>query len=691
VASNPASDPASDSSGTNRLAAETSPYLQQHAHNPVDWYPWGEEAFARAKAEGLPIFLSVGYSACHWCHVMAHESFEDPATAEIMNRHFVNIKVDREERPDVDQIYQTAFQLLAGRGGGWPLSMFLTPEGAPFWGGTYFPKIPRYGMPAFREVLVGVAGHFGEKPEDVAHNVAALVQGLASVNRARPSRGEPNEGLLEAAAAKLLSAFDPAWGGFGSAPKFPSTMALTFLLRRWHRTGNDACRHAVTFSLSKMADGGIYDHLGGGFARYSVDQEWLVPHFEKMLYDNALLIPLYIDAHVATGEARFARVARESLAYVMREMTHPDGGFYAAQDADSEGEEGRFFVWRPGEIHEVLGDDAGLFCAYYGVTEEGNFEGQNILHLHEPLADVAAEFGLSLEEADRRLAGARAKLFERRSGRVAPGRDDKVITAWNGLMLSAFARGFQVFRDAAYGAAADKAADFLLANLKGGDGRLLRSFKDGKAKHAAYLDDYAFLAQGLLDLYHATGDPARLEAAEALVGVLLTHFAAPDGGFYFTADDHEALVTRTFGALDQSIPAGNAVAAAVLVRLHHLTGRADYLTAAEGTARVFLDEAAAQPLAHASLLVVVEDLVRPPKVVALVGAAGDAAPDDWAGRLAGQYRPDCYVQRVRPADADRLPWLAGKGPVEGKAAAYVCSAGTCAPPATDFAALEALL
>ncbi len=690
-----ASNPASDPTGTNRLAAETSPYLQQHAHNPVDWYPWGEEAFERARAEKLPIFLSVGYSACHWCHVMAHESFEDPATAEIMNRHFVNIKVDREERPDVDQIYQTAFQLLAGRGGGWPLSMFLTPDGAPFWGGTYFPKVPRYGMPAFREVLIGVAGHYGEKPEDVAHNVTALAQGLASVNRARPSQGEPNERMLDGAAGRLLSAFDPAWGGFGSAPKFPSTMALDFLLRRWHATGNDACRHAAAFSLAKMADGGIYDHLGGGFARYSVDQEWLVPHFEKMLYDNALLVPLYIDAHLATGEERFARVAQETLAYVMREMTHPDGGFHAAQDADSEGEEGRFFIWRPGEIAEVVGDDADLFCAYYGVTEQGNFEGQNILHVHEPLGDVAAEFRTTPEEVEKRLADARARLFKRRSERVAPGRDDKVITAWNGLMLSAFAKGYAAFRDEAYRTAADRAADFLLTNLKTDDrtggGRLLRSYKDGQAKHAAYLDDYAFLAQGLLDLYHATGEPARLVAAEALTGVLLDHFKAPEGGFYFTADDHEALVARPFSALDQSVPAGNAVAAGVLVRLHHLTGRADYLEAAEGTVRAFLDEAVAQPLAHASLLLVAEDLVRPPKVVALVGETGDASADDWAARLGRQYRPGTHAQRVRPEDAAAFPWLAGKGLVDGKAAAYVCSAGTCAPPVTDWAALEALL
>jgi uncharacterized protein len=685
-----ASDPASEPTGTNRLAGETSPYLLQHAHNPVDWYPWGAEAFERARAEGLPIFLSVGYSACHWCHVMAHESFEDPVTAEMMNRHFVNIKVDREERPDVDQVYQTAYQLLAGRGGGWPLSMFLTPKGEPFWGGTYFPKVPRYGMPAFRDVLQGVAGHYAQKPEDVAHNVAALVQGLASVNRARPGRAEPTERLLEGAAGKLLAGFDHAWGGFGGAPKFPSTMALSFLLRRWHRTGNAAALHAVTFSLSKMADGGIYDHLGGGFSRYSVDQEWLVPHFEKMLYDNALLIPLCIDAHLASGEARFARIARESLAYVMREMTHPEGGFYAAQDADSEGEEGRFFVWRPGEIHEVLGEGADLFCAYYGVTEEGNFEGQNVLHVHEPLADVAAEFRLAPEEVERRLADARARLFARRAERVAPGRDDKVITSWNGLMLSAFARAAAVFGDDAHRAAADRAADFLLARLRSDDGRLLRSFKDGRAKHAGYLDDYAFLAQGLLDLYQATGDPGRLEAAEALMGIVLARFAAPEGGFYFTADDHEALVARTFTALDQSIPSGNAVAAAVLVRLHHLTGRADCLEAAEGTARVFLDEAVAQPLAHASLLVAVEDLVRPPKLVALAGAEGDATPDDWARRLFAAYRPDCLVERVRPAGAVP-PWLAGKGPVDGKTAAYVCTAGTCAPPVTDWAALEALL
>jgi uncharacterized protein YyaL (SSP411 family) len=569
--------------------------------------------------------------------------------------------------------------------------MFLTPDGAPFWGGTYFPKVPRYGMPSFREVLLGVVRHYGEKPEDVAHNVAALAQGLASVNRARPGRAEPNDKLLDGAAGRLLGAFDQVWGGFGGAPKFPSTMALGFLLRRWHRTGNQALLHAVTHSLACMARGGIYDHLGGGFARYAVDAEWKVPHFEKMLYDNAQLIPLYLDAHRATGEPAFARVARECLDYVIREMTAPEGGFYAAQDADSEGEEGKYFVWRPGEVEEVVGDAADLFCAYYDVTEVGNFEGQNVLNVHQPLSEVAEGFDLSVEEAERTLAEARARLLERRAERVAPGRDDKVITAWNGLMLSAFARGHEVLGGEVYAAVADRAADFLLEHLRTPEGRLLRCHKDGRARYAGYLDDHAFLAQGLLDLYQATGDPSRLAQATALVDLLLERFAAPEGGFYFTADDHEALVARPFTGLDQSVPAGNAVAAFCLARLHHLTGEGRYLEAAEGTVRVFLDEAVAQPLGYAALLIAAETLARPPKVVALVGEAEDPLPREWESRLAAGYRPDTMVQRVTPGAADAPPWLAGKGLVDGGAAAYVCSAGTCAPPVTDWEALEALL
>jgi uncharacterized protein YyaL (SSP411 family) len=668
----------SPQANANRLAQETSPYLLQHAHNPVDWYPWGEEAFERARKEGRPVFLSIGYSACHWCHVMAHESFEDPDTAEIMNRHFVNIKVDREERPDLDQIYQTAYQLLAGRGGGWPLSMFLDAEGAPFWGGT-----------SFREVLLGVARHYEEKPDDVTHNTSALRQGLAGVNQARPGHLAPAEKLLEGAAGRLLSGFDHTWGGFGGAPKFPSAMALQFLLGRWYRTGNPACLHATLHSLDCMARGGIYDHLGGGFARYSVDAEWRVPHFEKMLYDNAQLIPLYVDAHGATGEERFARVARESLDYVLREMTRPGGGFHAAQDADSEGEEGKYFVWRPGEVEEVAGENAPLFCAYYGVTEAGNFEGQNVLNVHRPLADVAEEFGLDAAEAERRLADARARLLARRSERIAPGRDDKVITAWNGLMLSAFARAWAAFRDPRHREAADTTADFLLAELRTPEGRLLRTWKDGRARYAAYLDDYAFLAEGLLDLGLATGRADRIADAEALMEVVLDHFPAPEGGFYFTADDHESLVARTFTGMDQSVPAGNAVAARCLLRLHHLTGEARYLEAAEGTVRVFLEGATAQPLGHAALLLAAEDLVAPPKVAALVGEADDPEADGWAARLGAAFRPDALALRLTPGGAADLPWLAGKGLVDGQAAAYVCTAGTCAPPVTAWEALEA--
>ncbi|MBI5136239.1 MAG: thioredoxin domain-containing protein [Nitrospirae bacterium] len=670
----------------NRLAAETSPYLLQHAHNPVDWYPWGEEALARARAENKPIFLSIGYSACHWCHVMAHESFEDPATAALMNEHFVNIKVDREERPDLDHIYQTAFQLLAGRGGGWPLSMFLTPELGPFWGGTYFPSQPRYGMPAFRDVLRGVATHFREKPEDVTHNVAALVQGLARVNHARPTGSALSDNLLEAAAQQLVREFDPVWGGFGGAPKFPSTMALAFLLTRWHRTGNQAYLHAAGHSLAKMAEGGIRDHLGGGFARYAVDEKWLVPHFEKMLYDNALLIPLYIDAHLATGNPLFAQVAREALDYVAREMTHPEGGFYAAQDADSEGEEGRFFVWRPGEIDEVLGPDADLFCACYGVTEGGNFEGQNILWTPEPLAEVAAEFGLDAARAAGILAGARAKLFARRAERVRPGLDDKVIASWNGLMLSAFARAAAVFGDAACLDRARRAADFVTGKLMPG-GALRRCYKDGQARHPACLDDYVFLAQGLLDLHHASGDGAHLDAATGLMDTVLERFAAPQGGFYFTGEGHEELIARTLSGTDQSIPSGNSVAALCLLRLHQLTGAGRYHAAAEGAVRAFLEQAAMAPQGYANLLLAADALIHPPTLVALAGP--DAAA--WQARLARRFRPNTWVQRIDPARPKAPAWLAGKGSPGRVTAAYVCQGGTCAPPVTAITELEARL
>ncbi|MFQ5508329.1 MAG: thioredoxin domain-containing protein [Leptospirillia bacterium] len=678
-----------DALDKNHLSGETSPYLLQHADNPVHWYPWGEEAIEKARAEGKPIFLSVGYSACHWCHVMAHESFEDEATAEIMNRHFVCIKVDREERPDIDHIYQSAYQLMAGRSGGWPLSMFITPELAPFWGGTYFPGTPRYGMPAFRDVLLGVSRHFGEKPEDAVQNGVALTQGLATLNTTQVSGMSFDDALTAQAAAMLVGAFDPVWGGFGAAPKFPSCGVLSLLLRRWYRSGDETCLHAVTHSLEKMAKGGIYDHLGGGFARYSVDEKWLVPHFEKMLYDNAQLVPLYLDAHRATGDPRFKQVVLETLGYVMREMTHPDGGFFAAQDADSEGEEGRFFVWTPEQIEAALGEDAALFMDCYGVTGEGNFEGRNILSLHEPLARVAARFSLSEEGAEARLNGARKKLLAVRNERVRPGRDDKIITAWNGLMIGAFAQAYEAFGDKAYLEAAIRAADFALSRLYAG-GRLLRCWTAGEARHTAYLDDYAMLSQGLLELFRASGEQRWMKAAERLMDTLYAHFAAPQGGFYFTADDHETLPSRTYSGLDQSLPSGNGVAARCLARLYHLTGDARHLDAAGATVRAFLEPAMAQPLGYASILIAMDAVLHPDRVVALVGEAGDPVADEWRNILSGRYLPDVFVQRLTPGEAT-APVLTGKGLVEGGAAAWVCTGGTCAPPAVDLAALETLL
>jgi len=662
---------------TNRLARESSPYLLQHAHNPVDWYPWGEEALDRARDTGLPIFLSIGYSACHWCHVMAHESFEDPVTAELMNRLFVNIKVDREERPDLDHIYQTAYQLLAGRGGGWPLSMFLTPDLGPFWGGTYFPNMSRHGMPAFREVLAGVAHHYRENPEDVTHNVTALVQGLVSLDNVRPGELSLTDPLLEAACQGLIRNFDATWGGFGGAPKFPATMALSLLLARGYRHGDDKALHVVTHSLEQMARGGIHDHLGGGFARYAVDEKWLTPHFEKMLYDNALLATLYLDAHAATGNPQFARVARGILDYVSREMTHPEGGFYAAQDADSEGEEGKYFVWRPGEIEEVIGAEAApLFMTYYQVTDSGNFEGQNILWTSETLAEVAADLGMDTATAEASLAASRAKLLARRGERVAPGRDDKIICAWNGLMVSAFARAGQVLGDGVYLRIAERAADFLCSRLVV-NGRLMRTFSGGAARHPACLDDYVFLAQGFLDLHQATGDPARLAMAQELMATVTERFAAPGGGFHFTADDHEDLISRPRTGMDQSLPSGNSVAARCLIRLHHLTGDGACLKAAEGAVRAFLTPAVSQPLGYANLLLALDALVHPPATVALAAPDGDDAAARWRAEIGRRYLPNVIL--TAPA-ADQPPQ--GTGPT-----AYVCRAGTCLPPVTDLAAL----
>ncbi|HUS15466.1 MAG TPA: thioredoxin domain-containing protein, partial [Chloroflexia bacterium] len=567
----------------NRLIHETSPYLLQHAHNPVDWYPWGPEALARARTEDRPILLSIGYSACHWCHVMEHESFEDEGTADLMNQHFVPIKVDREERPDLDSIYMAAVQSLTGHGG-WPMTVFLTPEGKPFFAGTYFPREDRHGLPGFQRVLESVARAYREQHADIVRSADELTEFLGDRGN-MPARPEALEaGVLDRASAALAREFDSRFGGLGGAPKFPQAMAWEFLIRQYHRTRDARRLMMIETTLRGMANGGIYDQLGGGFARYSVDNRWLVPHFEKMLYDNALLSQLYLHAYQLTGEPFYRRIVEEVLDYVVREMTSSEGAFYSTQDADSEGEEGKFYVWTPAEIDAALPpDQARVARAYWGVTDAGNFEGHNILNVPRPADAVAQELGLPIDEVLGLLAAARRTLYDLRERRVHPGRDEKVLVSWNGLMLRSFAEAARVLDRADYRQVAQRNATFILEHMRDGD-RLLRTYKDGRAHLAGVLEDYAFYADGLLALYEADFDPAWFAAARGLADSMIARFAdAQGGGFFDTASDSETLITRPKDLLESAIPSGNSVAAEVLLRLHFYTMEEGYYDQAKGT------------------------------------------------------------------------------------------------------------
>ena len=581
---------------TNRLAGETSPYLLQHAHNPVDWFPWGQDALARAALLDRPIFLSIGYAACHWCHVMERESFEDEATAEALNAGFVAIKVDREERPDLDQLYMGAVQAMTG-GGGWPMSVFLTPEGRPFYGGTYFPDTPRHGLPSFRQVLDGVRAAWttqrAELEASASRMVEALVasQALGADGAAAAPATLPGPEVLDGATAGIVGSFDRVNGGWGRAPKFPQSMTIEFLLRRHVATGDAAALDVALRSLAAMAAGGIHDQLGGGFHRYATDARWLVPHFEQMLYDNAQLARVYAHAWALTGDPALLATLTGVLDYVVRELTTPDGGFAASQDADTDGEEGATFTWTALEVRELLGDEAALFSAAYGVTDEGNWEGRTILSRVRGDAELAERFGLAVDEVGRRLAASRSSLLARRATRAQPARDDKVLAAWNGLAIAAFAdasRSLAAAGDPAlaesaarYREAATRAADAVLDNLRTADGRLRRSWRDGRASSDGVLEDYANLADGLLALYEATFEERWFDAAVGLVDVILAHFAHPDGGFYDTPDDGERLVARPRDVQDNATPSGGSMAATVLLRLAALTGEDRYRTAAE--------------------------------------------------------------------------------------------------------------
>jgi uncharacterized protein len=676
----------------NRLASETSPYLLQHADNPVDWYPWGEAAFARARAEDRAVLLSVGYSACHWCHVMEHESFEDEETARIMNERFVNVKVDREERPDVDAIYMNAVQALTGHGG-WPMTVFLTPDGVPFYGGTYFPPEPRHGMPSFREVLVGVAEAYRLRRTEVVQAAGNLRDALAESMLLRRPVDSLHASILDDAFRSLARGYDPAHGGFGTAPKFPQPMTLEFLLRHHARTGDEGALDMLTHTLQQMARGGLYDQVGGGFHRYSVDARWLVPHFEKMLYDNALLARLYVHAYQATHDESLRRTAEDVLHYVAREMTAPDGGFYSAQDADSEGEEGKFYVWTQAGIDAVLGtEDGALFRQYYGVTGAGNFEGSNILHVTRSGAEVADAAGIEPDLLEERLAGSRRKLYDARASRVWPARDDKVITSWNALMLHAFAVAARVLGDTAYLDTAVRNAEFLLRELRPG-GRLLRTWRDGTARIDAFLEDHALLADALLSLYEATFDVRWVEEARALGDTVIERFWDDDDALFYDAPaDGEPLIVRPRDVHDNPTPSGGAAATLMLLRLAVFTGESRYERIAARALHGMGGLLQHGPLAFGHLLAALDFHLATPQEVVIAGDAASADVRALLDVVNERYRPNTLLAMRRPqqsaTDDETVPLLAGRSTIDGQAAAYVCRRFTCQQPVTSPEALR---
>jgi uncharacterized protein YyaL (SSP411 family) len=675
----------------NRLIHETSPYLLQHAHNPVDWYAWGEEALARARAEDRPILLSIGYSACHWCHVMERESFENPDIAGLMNDLFVNIKVDREERPDLDGIYMQAVQALTGHGG-WPMTVFLTPDGVPFYGGTYFPPEDRGQHPGFPRVLHGVAEAYRARRADVDKNAEQLRQMLQR-KIVPQEQGPLTPDLLDRALQGVINSIDWAEGGFGDAPKFPQPMSLEFLLRGYARTGAPQALQAAELTLDKMAAGGIYDQLGGGFHRYAVDRIWLVPHFEKMLYDNAQLARVYLQAYLVTGKERYRQVVEETLEYVRREMTHPDGGFYSTQDADSEGEEGKFFVWTVEEVDSLLGlEDGPLFRAYFDVAPGGNFEHKSILHTAEPLETVAQRLGVTPERLRVAVERGRPILHAAREQRIHPARDEKVLTAWNGMMMRAFAEAGAALERAEWIETASTNAEFVLRDLWQ-EGRLLRTWKDGRAKLNGYLEDYANYADALIALYEATFDARWLDAARTIANVVLDKFADHEsGGFYDTASDHEQLVTRPKDVFDNATPAGSSVAADMLSRLALLTDDARYRAAVEGIMTVLGTVASEHPISFGRLLCAMDFVIGRPREIAIVGPATSDETRALRRAVFGRFLPNRVVAGASgtgyPA---RIPLLQDRPLRDGKPTAYVCEGYVCQAPVTTPEALAAQL
>ncbi|UCF35354.1 MAG: thioredoxin domain-containing protein [Acidobacteriota bacterium] len=669
---------------TNRLIDETSPYLLQHAHNPVDWYPWGEEALAVAKREDKPILLSIGYSSCHWCHVMEHESFESEEISSLMNRRFVNIKVDREERPDIDSIYMNYVQLTTGSGG-WPLTVFLTPDQVPFYGGTYFPPEDRMGRPGFKTVLESLARFYQTERHQIEQQERKIRTTLDRAGALEVGDSALSEDLLGKAFYSLLSQFDNRNGGFGGAPKFPSSMVLAFLLRWYFRTGLPSTLEAVNLSLKKMAHGGIYDQLGGGFHRYSVDDIWLVPHFEKMLYDNALLVRTYLEAFQVTGDPEFKRIVEETLSYIRRDMTHPQGGFHSAEDADSEGIEGLFYVWNPEEIDEVIGqEDGSLFRAFYGVERSGNWEGTNILHRWIDDATFAERNGLSLEDLEKRLQHARGRLLNHRNRRVRPGLDDKVLASWNGLMLTAFAEAAFVLSNDEYLETALKNADFIATEMIE-DGRIYRTWKNGEARLNGYLDDYAHTAEAFLTLFQVTGEPRWFQLARELTDTQLDLFLDKErGDFFFTASDHETLLVRPKESFDNATPAGNSTTAINLLTLSRLTGGQQYREAAEQILQRSVALVSRYPAGAGNWLKAIDLYIGPQQEIVICGSAEQRRP--FLQQLSRRYLPGKLIvqtDRSQPGQEKELPLLAGRMDTGDTAVAYLCRDHVCQEPTSD--------
>jgi len=668
---------------SNHLVGSTSPYLLQHAENPVDWHPWGPEALEKAREQDKPIFLSIGYAACHWCHVMAHESFEDPKTAALMNENFVNIKVDREERPDIDSLYMEAVVAMTGQGG-WPMSVFLTPDGRPFYGGTYFPPARRFNMPAFSEILLTLADKWSNDRDSLIDIGNELTDRIAAAPALRAGDNDLDPQHFDRAAEALFRGYDWTHGGWGQAPKFPQPMAIEFLLRRYARSGDKLALDMAKHVLSAMANGGMYDQLGGGFSRYAVDEIWLVPHFEKMLYDNAQLARVYIQGWQVTGDQQMRVVADETIAFMLRDMRHPEGGFFSSYDADSEGEEGKFYVWTVEEINAAIDDPklAELIMAAYGVTEVGNFEGSNIFYRASEPEALAEQYSIDVETVEKQIAEAQEMLLETRRQRIHPGLDDKVLTAWNGLALIALAEAARATQNEEYLEAAQTQASFLLENLLV-DGKLLRSWRDGKAQYTAYLEDHAALGLGLLALYQSDFNPRWYREAVRQADELLEAFADPEGGFFDTRHDHEQLIARPKSIQDSPTPSGNTLAAMLLLTLGAYEGAARFIDPAESALRAMVLTASQHPSAFAGWLNAMDFAIGPQLQLAIAGSPSDPRFNELLSRFNSEYIPNLIVAGGEPGADDQPTLMAERGMREDRPTAYLCQGFTCQLPTID--------